>query len=105
MPTQEAEPAETPPQADDDAGDDPLRGGPEALGRLERQFEELVEYLRLYLAARQDALRAALRRWALWLVAFAAGLAVLGLAVGHRHPRRGTDASPPTPASEGARAS
>jgi hypothetical protein len=37
-------------------------------------------------------------------LAAAAGLAVLGLAMGRRRPERGTDASPPVPASEGARA-
>jgi hypothetical protein len=82
MPTPQAGPAGPAPQADDEAPDDAPRGGPEAIGRLERQFEELVEYLRLYFAARQDALRAALRRWALWLIALAAGLAVLVAAVG-----------------------
>ena len=34
----------------------------------------------------------------------AAGLAVLGLALGHRLPHRGTDVSPPASAPEGARA-
>jgi amino acid transporter len=37
-------------------------------------------------------------------LAAAAGLTVVGLAMGRRRPERGTDASPPAPQSEGARA-
>jgi hypothetical protein len=37
-------------------------------------------------------------------LAAAAGLALLGLALGRWRPDRGTDASPPAPTSEGARA-
>ncbi|MEX0678277.1 MAG: hypothetical protein WD063_14445 [Pirellulales bacterium] len=62
------------PDADDD---ETVRGGPEAVQRLHRQFEELGEYVRVYLAARGDAIRASLRRLALWLVVVIAALVVL----------------------------
>jgi hypothetical protein len=43
-------------------------GGPAAVLELQRQYEELLEYVRFYLAARVDTIRAALRRTALSLV-------------------------------------
>ncbi len=53
---------------DDDpepAPDDAPAGGPEALGRLQAQLEEMAEYARLYASARKDAIVAALRKVAL----------------------------------------
>lgn len=61
---------------DSGADDESLRGGPEAIERLHAQFEELVDYVRLYLSARADALVASLRRLGLWLVVGAVGLVV-----------------------------
>jgi hypothetical protein len=57
--------------------DDAQRGGPEAVERLHRQAEELGEYVRHYLAARGDSIRAVLRKFGLWLVAAIVGLTVL----------------------------
>lgn len=67
MPVNRFDPAPpgTPPDADE-ADAEP--GGPEAVHRLHGQLEELAEYVRLYLAARGDAIRASLRVAGLWLV-------------------------------------
>lgn len=70
---------ETPPgDAPETATDDEAqRGGPEAIERLQGQFEELGEYARLYVSARADALLAAIRACGLWLVAGLVALVVL----------------------------
>jgi len=65
------------PQGPEATDDSTQRGGPEAVERLQRQFEELAEYVRLYLAARGDAIGAVLRRFGVWLVIGIAALAVL----------------------------
>jgi hypothetical protein len=67
-------PPEAEPGADDQAAD---RGGPEAVRRLHAQLEELGQYVRLYLAARGDALLASVRAIGLWLVAGVAALVAL----------------------------
>jgi hypothetical protein len=79
MPIQEVDPSPSGeiPQAEEETLDETLRGGPEAIGRLERQFEELLEYFRLYAAARGDALWASLRRLGVRLAAGAVMLVVL----------------------------
>jgi hypothetical protein len=53
------------------------RGGPEAVRRLQAQLEELAEYVRLYLAARGDAIWTSVRMSALWLVVGTVGLVAL----------------------------
>jgi hypothetical protein len=55
----------------------PEQGGPEAVRRLQAQLEELGEYLRLYLAARGDAILASVRSIGLWLVVGVVALVVL----------------------------
>jgi hypothetical protein len=77
----DASPGDAPESAADagtDAGtdDDSPRGGPEAVERLHAQLAELVEYGRLYLSARADAIVASLRRLGLWLLIGAVGLVV-----------------------------
>jgi hypothetical protein len=57
--------------------DSPERGGPEAMRRLQAQLEELAEYVRLYLAARRDAIWTSLRMFGLWLVVGTVGLVAL----------------------------
>lgn len=65
------------PQGPEVTDDSTQRGGPEAVERLQRQLEELTEYVRLYVAARADAIWAVLRRFGVWLVIGIAALAVL----------------------------
>ena len=84
MPIQEVDhsPAGDAPRAETQRVDGAAGGGPEAVSRLERQFEEFLEYVRLYAAARGDALVAALRRLGLRLAVAAMGLVVLSATVG-----------------------
>jgi hypothetical protein len=84
MPIQEVDhsPAGDAPRAETQRVDGAAGGGPEAVSRLERQFEEFLEYLRLYAAARGDALVATLRRLGLRLAVAAMGLVVLSATVG-----------------------
>ena len=78
MPINGFDPAQSePPEADAPQDDESVRGGPEAIQRLHAQLEELGEYVRLYLAARGDAIVAALRRLGLWLAVGAVGLVAL----------------------------
>ena len=57
------------------------RGGPAAVQELQRQYEELLEYVRFYLAARVDTIRVALRRTVLSLVMGTLALFVAGAAL------------------------
>lgn len=93
MPTNRVDPpaADSEPEPRDVDGTD--HGGPAAIERLHRQAEEFGEYVRHYLAARGDRLRAALRSAGLWaivglvaltvvlaMLATATAIAILGLA-------------------------
>jgi hypothetical protein len=66
-------------EADDTSEDADADGsGPAALGRLEKQWEELIEYVSYYLAVRLDAARSSLWRAAILLAAGLLALAVAG---------------------------
>jgi hypothetical protein len=60
------------------APDDQEPTGPAAVRQLWSQVEELGEFARFYLAARMDAVRASLRKFAVALVLVAVGLVVIG---------------------------
>jgi len=60
---------------------DDARSGPAAIHDLQRQYDELREYVGLYLSARIDAIRAAARRTVLSLVTGALVLLVAGSAL------------------------
>jgi hypothetical protein len=62
---QKADPASDEPQAEPNANG----GGPEAVRRAQRQLEELVEYARLYVSARSDAVKVRVVRLGLLAVA------------------------------------
>jgi hypothetical protein len=70
-------PAQEPPQREPAADDVNDGTGPRAAGRLREQFEELVEFVRLYLAVRIDAIGSSLRRAVVGLALAACGLLVI----------------------------